>query len=35
MKAANSTYGGFLTLLKVGTIVAVAVAAFVVLLIAS
>lgn len=35
MKAASSTYGGFITLVKVGTIASVIVAAFVVLLIAS
>ena len=35
MKAANETYAGFLSMLKVGTIITVIVAAFVVLLIAS
>lgn len=34
LKHATETYGGFLTLLKVGTIASVAVAAFVVFLIA-
>lgn len=34
MKAAESTYGGFLTLLKFGTIAAVVAAAVVVVLIA-
>lgn len=33
MKAANETYGGFLNLLKVGTIITVAVTVLVVLLI--
>lgn len=33
MKAANETYGGFLSLLKVGTIITVAVTVLVVLLI--
>ncbi|MBN8845109.1 MAG: aa3-type cytochrome c oxidase subunit IV [Sphingomonadales bacterium] len=33
MKAANETYAGFLSLLKIGTILTVIVAAFVVLLI--
>jgi hypothetical protein len=35
MKAANETYAGFLSMLKIGTIITVIVAAFVVLLIAS
>ncbi|MBB4859851.1 hypothetical protein HNO88_003183 [Novosphingobium chloroacetimidivorans] len=35
MKAATQTYGGFLTLVKIGTVASVIVAAFVVLLIAS
>ncbi|MDZ3831089.1 MAG: aa3-type cytochrome c oxidase subunit IV [Sphingopyxis sp.] len=35
MKAANETYAGFLSLLKVGTIITIVVTAFVVLLIAS
>ncbi|MDE8654081.1 aa3-type cytochrome c oxidase subunit IV [Novosphingobium album (ex Liu et al. 2023)] len=34
MKAANDTYSGFLTLLKIGTIAAVCATAFVVFLIA-
>ena len=33
MKAANETYAGFLSMLKIGTIVTVVVAAFVVLII--
>ena len=33
MKAANETYAGFLSLFKVGTIITVIIAAFVVLLI--
>lgn len=35
MKAATATYGGFITLVKVGTIASVIAAAFVVFLIAS
>jgi hypothetical protein len=35
MIAANETYAGFLSMLKIGTIITVIVAAFVVLLIAS
>ncbi|KTE24497.1 MULTISPECIES: aa3-type cytochrome c oxidase subunit IV [unclassified Sphingopyxis] len=33
MKAANETYAGFLSMLKIGTIITVVVAAFVVLII--
>lgn len=33
MQAANETYAGFINLLKVGTILTIAVAAFVILLI--
>lgn len=33
MKAANETYAGFISLFKVGTIITIAVTAFVVLLI--
>ena len=35
MKAADETYAGFLGMLKVGTVISVVLAAFVVLLIAS
>jgi hypothetical protein len=35
MKAATSTYGGFITMVKMGTIATVIIAAIVVLLIAS
>ncbi|KTR82036.1 hypothetical protein GGR39_002506 [Novosphingobium fluoreni] len=35
MKSANNTYDGFITLVKVGTVASVIVAAFVVMLIAS
>jgi hypothetical protein len=35
IKSANATYGGFLSMVKIGTIVVVVIAAVVVLLIAS